>query len=178
MRNARLFIDMDGTIATWQYGTPFEALFEKGYFRNLPPYSNVLAALNMIRTTHNIEMYILSAYFENSRYALLEKNEWLDEHFPIAKDHRIFIPTGCSKTAAVVKATGYFSRTDFLLDDYSENLHGWQNQNGVGIKLLNGGNGTNGTWNGFKVDRSQMPEDIATDICACIEKSLNSYLEG
>ena len=32
----RLFIDMDGTLAEWQEGTPFEIVCENGYAANLP----------------------------------------------------------------------------------------------------------------------------------------------
>lgn len=35
---AHLFIDMDGTLATWQQTACFEDLLQENYFRDLPPY--------------------------------------------------------------------------------------------------------------------------------------------
>ena len=33
----RVFFDMDGVLAQWQDGTPFEVVCSPGYFKNLPP---------------------------------------------------------------------------------------------------------------------------------------------
>ena len=39
---AHLFIDMDGTLATWQQTACFEDLLQENYFRDLPPYQEVV----------------------------------------------------------------------------------------------------------------------------------------
>ena len=41
---ARLFIDMDGTLAAWQQAACFEDLLQENYFRDLPPYQTVVDA--------------------------------------------------------------------------------------------------------------------------------------
>lgn len=38
----RYFFDMDGVLCKFMHGTPFEAIYEKGYFRNLPPQENII----------------------------------------------------------------------------------------------------------------------------------------
>ena len=34
----KLFVDMDGTLATWKLAASMEELLQKNYFRDLPPY--------------------------------------------------------------------------------------------------------------------------------------------
>ena len=77
-KKTRLFVDMDGTLAEWQEGTPLEEVCAPGYFAQLPPNENMAKA--MIRfweysRKNNIEVFILSAVFDDghSRY-------W-DEHY-------------------------------------------------------------------------------------------------
>lgn len=41
----RLFVDMDGTLAVFRKVDELETLYEKGYFLNLAPQKNVLAAV-------------------------------------------------------------------------------------------------------------------------------------
>lgn len=41
-----LFVDMDGTLATWQQAACFEDLLQQNYFRDLPPYQEVVDAIN------------------------------------------------------------------------------------------------------------------------------------
>ena len=45
---ARLFIDMDGTLAVWKPAACFEDLLQPGYFRDLPPYQTVLDAVKIL----------------------------------------------------------------------------------------------------------------------------------
>ena len=40
----RLFVDMDGTLAEWQEGTPLEEVCAPGYFAQLPPNENMTKA--------------------------------------------------------------------------------------------------------------------------------------
>ena len=84
--------------------------------------------------------------------------EWLDQHMPfIPHDHRLFIHNGIEKIAAV---PGGVRPSDVLLDDYTLNLNQWAKQ-AKAIKLLNGINGTKGTWKGAAVSRFCPADEIA-----------------
>lgn len=140
----RLFVDMDGTLAVFKPVDEMETLYEEGYFLNLSPQENVVAAIKEIVTDHpEIEVNILSAYLTDSKYTLQEKNEWLDRYLPeIDRDHRVFVPCGTDKKEGIREG---IRSNDFLLDDYTKNLNEWQPP-ARGIKLLNGINHTRGTW--------------------------------
>lgn len=155
MSKKRLFVDLDGTLATWNEVAYFEMLLEEGYFRNLAPYGIVVNAVREIELArHDIEVYINSAYLTESDYALPEKKAWVDRYIhEIPHERRIFTPSGTKKSDAVRRFTGTFTHDDYLLDDYSVNLHSWVADGGQGIKLLNGINGTNGSWKGPTVSR-------------------------
>ena len=145
----RLFVDMDGTLAVFQPVDTMETLYEKGYFANLTPHQNVIDGMKAFLAEHqDIEVYVLSSVLSDSPYALEEKQAWLDRYFPeIDQEHRIFSPCGQPKAAYV---PGGIRNTDMLLDDYSDNLHDWEPP-GMGIKLMNGINGTKGTWKGKRI---------------------------
>ena len=144
MGKQRLFVDMDGTLAVFDPVVELEKLYEEGYFRDLMPMRNVLDAVrNIVRSHPEIEVYILSSYLSDSRYALDDKKMWLKMHFPeIPEENCIFVPCGMDKAAFV---PGGIRENDYLLDDYSKNLKSWEPP-ARGIKILNGINGNHGTW--------------------------------
>ena len=151
MEKKRLFVDMDGTLAVWNPTKKLEDLYEKGYFRNLEPYENVVKTIrDIVVNEPDIEVFILSAYLSDSPYALKEKEEWLKEHLPeIDKDHYCFCHCGTDKSLAVPGGIRY---TDRLLDDYTVNLKDWEPP-AIGIKLMNGINGTKGSWQGLRIGK-------------------------
>ena len=51
--------------------------------------------------------------------------------------------------------------SDILIDDFSKNLREWH---GVAIKLMNGINGTKGTWCGYSVNGKATPDVIRNTI--------------
>ena len=167
----KLFIDMDGTLNVFKEINTLETLYEKGYFLNLVPHENVVRAVkNIIDDTKNeqelddpgIEVFVLSSYLSDSKYALKEKNEWLDKYLPeIGAEHRLFVPCGEDKRVFIEKKYGYIlnPNQDYLLDDYSTNIHSWQPP-GIGIKLMNGINGNFGTWQGNKLTIDRSAEDL------------------
>ena len=163
----RLFVDLDGTCAKWQ-AVAEEQLFEKGYYRNLPEYKNVVAAINHIVEAHpEIEVFVLSKYLTDSHYALNEKDEWVSEHLPgIDKAHRIFVPYEMDKRDMI---PDQLCETDYLLDDYTKNFDNWQPP-ARGIKLLNGINHTKGTWQDNRISLMRDPKDFADCIVSIIEK--------
>ncbi len=163
----RLFVDLDGTCAVWQ-PVAEEQLFEEGYYRNLPEYKNVVAAVNYIVEKHpEIEVFVLSKYFTNSEYALNEKDEWVSEHLPgIDTSHRVFVPYEMDKRDMI---PDQLKETDYLLDDYTKNFDNWQPP-AKGIKLLNGINHTKGTWQDNRISLLRNPEDFAESLVRIIEK--------
>lgn len=161
-RDERLFVDMDGTLAKYQSVDTIEILFEKGYFLNLEPQQNVVDAVKKIIREHpEKQVYIMSSVLTDSKYAYQEKNEWLDKYLPeIDREHRIFPPCGENKMEYV---PGGIRKSDYLLDDYTNNLALWEPP-AKGIKLLNGINHTNGTWKGNMLRYDKEPEELAQDI--------------
>ena len=168
IEETKFFIDMDGVLAVWGAETDEKTLLTKGYFRNRPPYPNMIKAVkSLCRISEKV--YILSHYIESSKYALSEKSAWIDEHLPeISKEHRIFCPQIMTKSdAASLFLHTNIKNTYVLIDDYSKNLFDWVKHGGVGIKCLNGVNNTNGTWAEQKlklIDVSWTPIQIARGI--------------
>lgn len=158
----RCFLDMDGTLAEWKTTTAFEDLFEEGYFKNLKSHDNLILAIKAALVKTGVEGYINSHYLRESKYALREKNEWVDEKFPeIPRHNRIFSACGTNKTLFV---PGGIKANDILIDDYTPNLLAWEAAGGTGIKFMNGINGTKGTWDGIRIDKKDTPEEIARTI--------------
>ena len=99
----RLLIDMDGTLARFERVDTLERLYEKGYFLNLEPMRNVVAAVKLFAAKNpQVPVYILSCVLEDSKYALEEKQEWLDRYLPeVSPEYRIFPPCGENKLSYV-----------------------------------------------------------------------------
>lgn len=158
----RLIVDMDGTLAEFKKVDTLEQLYEKNYFLNLSPHINVIEAVKeIISKNDDIEVYICSSVLSDSKYALKEKNAWLDKYLPeIPKDRRIFPPCGEDKKKYIPNGV---SENDFLLDDYTNVLRMW-NPPGRGIKLMNGINGTNGTWKSDKISMDKSSSELRLNI--------------
>mgnify|MGYP000021180608 FL=1 len=175
---ARLFIDMDGTLAAWQQAACFEDLLQENYFRDLPPYQTVVDAVRILCNAHpELDTYALSAFMPENPASVEEKYGWLDVYVPeIDAAHRIFVPCGESKAAAVANRLKMpcIDKSFVLLDDYSVNLHDWKEKGGSGIKLRNGINGSIGTWKGPSVSRFNTPETLATLICQAAKIRANA----
>lgn len=164
-RPVRAFIDMDGVLAKFNQVDTLETLYEPGYFLNLAPQENVLEAVKLLVKDPHVEVFILSSVLPDSRYALAEKNAWLNRFLPeIDKEHRIFPPCGGEKKNYIPYG---IRETDCLLDDYTQNLSNWEPP-AKGIKLLNGINHTKGTWQGAKVSHELDGEELYQRIIACV----------
>lgn len=161
----RLFVDMDGTLAEFKEVDTLETLYEPGYFLNLKPHMSVVDAVkNIIEKDPAVDVYVLSAYLSDSKYALEEKNKWLDLYIPeIDSKHRLFCTCGDDKREFIAGTLGDVRSDDFLLDDYSHNLHSWEPP-AIGIKLMNGINGNHGTWTKAKVSFDKDPAELSQDI--------------
>lgn len=156
----KLFIDMDGTIAKWQPEKTFKEVSRSGYFQNLPEIPGMIRLVEMLENTPDMTVFILSSILSNpyAHYVRQEKCIWLDKYLPMISDERrIFVPARMKKSEYLGKHFGYFGvrQSDVLLDDFSKNLHEWH---GIGIKVMNGINGTNGTWQGARISIFDSPD--------------------
>ena len=172
----RLYVDIDGTLAEFKVVDTLETLYEQGYFLNLKPNENVVEAIKLIVAENDdIEVFIMSSILSDSRYALDEKNAWLNKYLPeIDKEHRIFPPCGRDKKEYVSDG---IKQDDFLLDDYSHNLTLWEPP-GRGIKIMNGINGTKGSWISDKISIEKSGEEIANNIINIVHGVCHYYDES
>ena len=155
----RLMVDLDGVCAVFQ-DVPIKELLKEGYYATLPPIEGVVAAVEEVARSGKVDVYILSAYLRNSKYAKSEKMSWVAKHLPsVSAGNVILIPSGSRKADHV--PGGVDGRT-YLLDDFSKNLISWEEAGGKPIKMLNGINGTKGTFQGRKV--SAASATLASDI--------------
>lgn len=166
----RLFVDMDGTLSEFKVVDTLEKLYEENYFLKLLPQQNVVDAVrDIVLHKPEIEVYILSAVLSDSKYALAEKNAWLDIYLPeIDYEHRIYLPCGQDKSEHIKNNYGGISQSDFLLDDYSKNLHSWEPP-ARGIKLMNGINGKIGSWQNERISI----EKSAMELSECISNIIS-----
>lgn len=156
----RIFIDMDGVLAEWKPCKTLEDLYLPGYFAALKPQSTVVDAVKELLNSYHgqVEVFVLSAVFEDCPYAIPDKNKWLNLYLPeIDQEHRIFASASVPKFMAV---PGGIRNDDLLLDDYTVNLLAWS-YHAKGVKLLNGINHSRGTWRGAKIHKDAGPKEIA-----------------
>ena len=156
--NRRIFVDMDGTLAEWKEIESTDILYEKGYYENLKPNEFLLQVIKGL-VKKGEDIYILSSFLNDSKYALEEKNNWLDKYLPeLSKDKRIFIKYGDNKA---LFAPNGVSKFDYLIDDYTKNLFEWKDVGGIAIKFLNGINNKSKQWQGLNVKHNnELYEDL------------------
>lgn len=171
MKKPKLFVDMDGVLVEWniKLGKFAKEIYKPGYFRDRPAYPLVTEAIRQIIVSGAIEVYSLSAAIDES-HVIPDKDHWLSEHIPEIDDkHRIFCRCGENKAEMVRSVVGKFDESCVLLDDYSINLHDWEKSGGTAVKLLNGINGNNGTWQGVSVSRfAKDPVELKNKLLTAI----------
>lgn len=162
-----LLVDIDGTLAEFKPVDTLETLYEPGYFYNLKPVDNVIEAVKIIiKERPDVEVSVLSSVLSDSPYAIDEKNAWVDKHLPeVDRNHRYYPPCGTDKKDAI---PGEVGKNHFLLDDYTKNLKSWEPP-AIGIKLLNGINHTNETWQNNRISAAKSPEELANSILTVID---------
>lgn len=78
-----LFVDMDGVIASYDVGRPYD-------FKNKRPLKNNINIFREIAKLDRVRLHILSVCREN--YQIEEKNEWLDINAPFfEKENRVIL---------------------------------------------------------------------------------------
>lgn len=166
----RIFIDMDGTLASWNSGIPFEEVCAPGYFAGLAPQDKVVSAVKRILDQGGAEVFILSAVLLEYPWTIPDKNAWLDKYLPeVDRNHRIF---ACANAPKYIAVPGGVRSGDILLDDYTRNLLEWVSQPGaVGVKLLNGINHSHGTWDGPMVHMEDGAAAIVAALLAPVKES-------
>lgn len=149
--NAKIYFDMDGVLALFSK-VPFEVVCRPGYFYNRPPMEDMVKAVKMLLESDiGDSVAIRSAVL--SEEAADEKRRWLKKYLPELKENSIeFVQCGTDKSDGL----DFEDTRMYLIDDFSYNLHNWK---GVGIKVYNGINGTNGTWKGYSVS-AEMPAQL------------------
>ena len=164
MKKLVLYVDMDGTLCEFDSSKTIEEVAAPGYCRNLNPIENVINAITTIpKIFTNIEVRILSAYINEN--AIIDKMYWLRKNLGADfAENALFVPCGTDKSIVIDKEEDI----SFLLDDFSTNLHGWAKGGGIGIKVFNGINGNNGTWNGYSIHSSADHSVILKQIMGII----------
>lgn len=157
----RWFVDMDGVIAKWNPVATYDELLAKGYYRDREPDFTILNEVkDLVKKGENV--FILSKVLTESDFAKNEKTEWCHEYLPeIPDDHLIFVPYEKSK-AEYFNELGLtpITKNDYLIDDFSKNLFDWEKSGGIGVKYMNGINGTKGTWAGAKLYDLPLTKNI------------------
>ncbi len=141
MANVNVYVDMDGVQAVYGFEDSVEEMSRPGYFRNRPVHDNVIELMRKLEENPRFKVSVLSAVFEDS-HSENDKKLWLEKQ-GLGDVSRIFVPYGENK-ADYVSHDG----KNILIDDFSKNLFEWE-QNGenfIGVKFLNEGNGTKGSW--------------------------------
>lgn len=134
----------------------------------MEPHQNVIRAIQRLsKEQSRIEIFVLSAVLSDSRYALAEKNNWLERYLPEIDDkHRLFPACGENKSICVREHVNHGPEPKYLLDDYTKNLKEWGRME-KGIKLVNQINHLKGEWTGNAISYLRNDISIANALLAC-----------
>ncbi len=158
-KNIRFYFDMDGVLAKWR-NVSIEETYQKGYFAKLTPEFCIVDAVRAIYDM-GYDVSILSAVYQDG-HSVNDKISWLKEN-GLGGIPGIFVPYGEKKADYLKKSPGSIS---VLVDDFSKNLREWVDtgDNFIGIKFMNGINGTKGTWAGYLVSNKMSSAQLVNAI--------------
>ena len=158
-KNIRFYFDMDGVLAKWR-NVSIEETYQKGYFAKLTPEFCIVDAVRAIYDM-GYDVSILSAVYQDG-HSVNDKISWLKEN-GLGGIPGIFVPYGEKKADYLKKSPGSIS---VLVDDFSKNLREWvaTGDDFVGIKFMNGINGTKGTWAGYLVSNKMSTAQLVNAI--------------
>lgn len=166
----RFFFDMDGTLARfYEDAGCVRNSGRDGFFLELKPYENMVAALKMMRARPDVRVYVLS--HAETEAAREDKQSWLAVQVqdPIAC---LFCKHVKSKAEYVKEALDDFGEDFIVVDDYSSNLVDWETRGGSAVKVLNEFNGRrwNGTnFGGKEISTEWSARDIYEHLCAMFQ---------
>jgi len=169
-KTATIYCDMDGVLAKWEVGCPYERTREPGYFFTLELEPEVKKALLLLKDA-GFNVCILSAAYEDGT-ARKDKARWL-EKFGLGDMNRLFVPVRQNKANFIDVLPG---NTYILLDDFNFNLIEWDatkknDGNFIAVKFLNGINGGGDTWKGRTLSVLSDGEEIAHQLADIAIKS-------
>lgn len=158
MKKANIFIDMDGVIAEYDKNV-VEHMYKKGFFENRPVVETMVELSKKL--VKDYEVYILTSCID-SEYCQQEKASWLDKHLPeVKRENRVYVNYGEVKARVAEMTVDCEGRVNLLIDDYTENLDKWDLFGALPVKVMNGLNGTKGTWlnsYGSRINFDSSPE--------------------
>ena len=176
MEKINIYIDMDGVQAVYGKEDTVEQMGKPGYFRNRPVQENVVELMQALNIDEHINLVILSSVFKDDHSAA-DKLLWLIEQ-DLGDVRVCFVPEGESKADYAVT-----SGLNVLIDDFSKNLFEWESKGPgfVGIKFMNGINGTKGSWakrNGLSLDASMPPEELYDRIVEITDRLEQHFIKA
>lgn len=151
MLTIKYFVDMDGVLAEHDKDIE-DKMYDKDFFLHRPVNNGAKKLVKKLKKNQrdlmglNVELNILSKAPDNG-YAKEEKIAWINKHFPNTFNNIYIVPSGTSK-ADYVREKGLEATFNYLFDDYTPNLVAWEiaSSNNIGIKILNGTNGSGKIW--------------------------------
>ncbi len=159
MKPLTIYFDVDGTLTEWNENAGPDLWMLAKYIWMCVIMPNMIKAVQIVLKNWTGEVKFLTASV--SPEATEEKIQFLRKLFgEMPDDAFIIVPYGKKKTDYVDASGG------ILIDDFSKNLHEWEQAGGVAIKARNNINGRQGTWKGNSVHYKQTPESIAQAILA------------
>lgn len=148
MSNAKIFLDMDGTLAKFNVPNALRRFTtEEGFFTRLGAYKGI-EHINELCNIYNI--FIISA--SPNMYKDIEKRQWLEKYLPnIKRQNIVFCRLGENKANIIKRQLDInIDKTCLLLDDYTYNLEQWESFGGIGIKrLTHCADNSTGKWKGY-----------------------------
>ena len=144
-------VDMDGVIAEWSTGGAREVLV-KGFFKKRPEVKKAVELVKLLNDNGYHVVILSSVYPEGT--AAEEKLFWLKKK-GLGAIRPVFVPYGENKADYI-----HCSGKRILIDDYSQNLHKWDETGGIGIKFMNEFNGNNGTWKKERLETELSPYEM------------------
>lgn len=140
-----LFVDMDGVLAVYDKDV-VKLMFDEKFFLHRPKIKPMVEVVRRLSKQEDINIYILTSVIE-SPFCVPEKALWLDSALPeIKKENRLYVPYGVVKSEYAQENADTENAMNMLIDDYTENLNKWTLPGAIPVKVMNGMNGTNGTW--------------------------------
>lgn len=158
--------DMDGVYADfYEEDNYLDRMWEDGFYYNLKPEHSPCKALEKIAQRGDVDIYLNTAGI--SEQCFKEKQMWSKDWLPFVKD-MVYCDMSVGKKISKAEAAEIYlgrklTKTDFLIDDFSQNLVDWEAHGGTGIKFRNriNGKGTNGTnYGGPQVFYSSSPDEL------------------